>query len=111
MIGEAAAASGAEHGEAIGIEELLVARARAGGVEGRMLEQPDQLARGTARDRFGAVLHRAHRVGVGDRAWTHRPRDGGADGGTAAVSYRVMALGVAHIPYLGAAPSAWLGHG
>ena len=40
VIGELAAAAGLEDGKAVRAHQILRLRARAGGVEGRMLEQP-----------------------------------------------------------------------
>ena len=65
MIGEATAAAGLEHREAVRIEELGRVGAGAGGIKRRVLEQPDELARPTGADRLDPFLHRRHRQGVG----------------------------------------------
>ena len=73
VIGELPAASGVEHGKAP-VEEILRPRAGAGGVEGRVLEEPDELAFGAGRDGGGPRIHRGERLLVGDRRGRDPPR-------------------------------------
>ena len=66
VIGEAAAAARPIHWKAALIEQLARLGAGAGGVKGRVLEQPHAVAclpRGNRRD---AGIHDGERVGVGD---------------------------------------------
>src|SRR5690606_16563655 len=50
-----AAAAGAEDGEALRVEEVARVGARPGGVERRVLHQPDELGRGAGADRLTRV--------------------------------------------------------
>ena len=64
VIGELAAAPGRVHREAC-LDQLGGLGAGAGGVERRMLDQPDELARSAVGDRRGAGLHDRERGLVG----------------------------------------------
>ena len=75
VIGVAPAAPGRVDREALRIEQLGRVGAGAGGVERRMLEQPDQLARLAGADRRGARLHLGQRLGIGGQARRHPPFD------------------------------------
>ena len=63
VIGELAAAAGAMDRKA-GFDEVALLRAGSGGVKRRMLDQPDALGRGSARDRLGSRLHLSQSVGI-----------------------------------------------
>src|SRR6185437_14924290 len=67
VIGVLPAAAALKHREAAGLDEIAVARARAGGIERRMLEEPHELRRGARADGGNARLHRRDRrlVGLG----------------------------------------------
>ena len=75
VIGELAAASGAMDRKT-GFDEVAVLGARAGGVERRMLDEPDAFGRVAARDRLGARLHLRQRVGVLRQSRGDDPFDG-----------------------------------
>ena len=75
MIGVFAAAPGGEHREAVGLDQVLDAGAGAGGVERRVLDQPDHLAGGAASDRFGTRLHHGKRIRIGGEAGFDPPFD------------------------------------
>ena len=66
MIGELAAATALEHGEASGIEQVARLGRDAGGVERRMLEKPHQFAGPTFGDGDRARLHRGDGLRIGD---------------------------------------------
>jgi hypothetical protein len=74
VIGELAAAAGAMDRESR-FDQLLRLRRGAGGVKRRMLEEPDQFARFTARDCFGARVHGGKRCVVADALVAHAPFD------------------------------------
>jgi len=78
VIGELAAAAGAEDREPVGVEEVGVPRRDASGIEGWMLQQPDQLPGLAPGDRPGPGLHGRHRLGVVDLARRDRPAAGRA---------------------------------
>ena len=77
VIGELAAAPAAVDGQALRIEQVLGPRAGAGGVERRVLEQPDELGRAPVRDRRRAGLHDADGRVVVDGPIADGPLDGG----------------------------------
>jgi hypothetical protein len=58
VIGELPAATAPEHREASRIEQVGGLGRDAGGVERRVFQQPDQLARLAVGDRAGSGLHR-----------------------------------------------------
>ena len=68
VIGPLPAAAGGEGGEAAGVGQLLGPGRGAGGVERRVLDQPDQFGRGAGADGGDAVLHSGEGVGVGREA-------------------------------------------
>jgi hypothetical protein len=73
VIGVLAAAADLENGKTIRRDQVLRLGAGAGGVERRMLQQPDQLA-GPSRGDFGdARLHGDQRLGIPDEPRAHRP--------------------------------------
>ena len=74
VIGELAAAPGAKDREAR-VDQVAVLGAGAGGVERRMLEEPDALGRGSVRDRVGARFHLRQRVGVFGQSGRDDPFD------------------------------------
>ena len=74
VIGELAAASGGVDRKAR-VDQLLRPRRGAGGVERRVLEEPDQLARFAARDCFDARVHGGERSVVADAFVAHAPFD------------------------------------
>ena len=76
MVGELAAAAGAVHGKAGGVEEVALPGAGAGGVERRVLEEPDQLARGAGGDRLDAGGHDGGGRLVGHEPGRDEPFDG-----------------------------------
>jgi hypothetical protein len=67
VIGELSAATGRIDGKAIGREKIFLTCARARCVEGRVLEQPDELRLATGVDLLDPTLHESERVGVIDR--------------------------------------------
>ena len=67
VIGIAAAAAGPVHRQALRVEQVFVARAGPGGVERRVLEQPDELGSRAGADRRDPRLH------LLDRAARNRP--------------------------------------
>ena len=73
VIGPLPAAAGGEGGEAAGIGQLLRPGGGAGGVERRVLHQPDQFGRGAGADGGDAVLHAGHGIGVGGQALGDAP--------------------------------------
>ena len=75
VIGELAAASGAMDRKA-GFDEVAVLGARPGGVERRMLDEPDAFGRVSARDRLGARFHLREGVGVLRQSGGDDPFDG-----------------------------------
>ena len=79
VIGEAPAAPRPMHGEATRIEQLAFAGRGAGGVDGRVLEQPDELGFEPRSDLLRACLHGAHGGRVVDRARARGPLDHGGD--------------------------------
>ena len=66
VVGVLAAAPRAIDREAVGREQVLRPRRRAGGVERRMLDEPDELARRPGQHRLDPRLHRGHGLGVGN---------------------------------------------
>jgi hypothetical protein len=72
VIGELSAAPGLENGKAR-LNEVARLRAGACGVEGRMLEQPDKLARLAFRDRGSACLHHGECVVIGYEPFAYAP--------------------------------------
>ena len=77
VIGELAAAPAAEHREPSWIEQVGRLGGHAGGVERRMLQQPDHLAGLPIGDRPSARLHERLGVRVGHEPARPRPADGG----------------------------------
>ena len=80
VIGELAAAAGGVDRKAR-VDQLLRPRRRAGGVKGRVLQQPDQFVRFAARDRGGTRSHGGKRVVVVDQAVADPPFDRRRAGG------------------------------
>ena len=74
VIGELATASGLEHGKAC-VEQIAVLRARAGGVDGRMLHEPDEFAGLAVCDGSGTGLHERDGFGIGREAGRDAPLD------------------------------------
>ena len=66
VIGELAAAAGAEDRKAVGGDQIAFFCARAGGVERRVLDQPDLFRRLACGNCRGARLHRSDGIGVGE---------------------------------------------
>ena len=79
VIGVAPAAPGRDDGKAR-VEQVGGVGAGAGGVDRRVFEQPDQLARAARRDRRGARLHLGERLRIVGRAGVDAPFDVGGDG-------------------------------
>ena len=78
VISELAAAAGAEDGEPVGRDEVLVLGAGAGGIERRMLHQPDKLRR-LARGNCGSArFHGGDSLGVGEEPFRDDPLNGRA---------------------------------
>ena len=75
VIGELAAAAGAMNGKAPGVEEVGVTRARAGGVERRMLQEPHAFARLAGGNCGGSRLHLRHGFGIGHQPLAEPPFD------------------------------------
>src|SRR6516162_3950862 len=73
--GVAAATPGAMHRQPPRVEKLLVAGAGPGGIERRVLEQPDELGRGALADRRDAALHLVDSLPVIDRHVADSPLD------------------------------------
>src|SRR5262249_56032142 len=73
MIGEAPAASGLEHWEAVRRDQLGWICARAGRVEGRVLQQPDAFTRSSEGDCRGSLLHESDGLRIGDRSIPPHP--------------------------------------
>ena len=76
MIGHLAAAAGLEHGET-GFEHVGAVGAGAGGVERRVLDEPDQLRRRAGGDGRDARVHDGEGLGIGDRPVRDQPFDRG----------------------------------
>ena len=74
VIGELAAAAGGMHWKAR-LDQLVRPCRAAGGVKGRVLEQPDQLRRFALRDRCRARRHARERALVIDGGLAHQPLD------------------------------------
>ena len=64
--------------EEAGLQQVARLGRDAGSVEGRVFQQPDELARGPFGDRRGAGLHRRHGGGIVDVAFGYRPAGGSA---------------------------------
>ena len=75
VIGVLAAAAGDVHRKAVGRDEIRLPRRGAGGVERRVLQQPDELAGLPRGDRGGARLHHGERLLVGHERVGHAPVD------------------------------------
>ncbi len=73
VIGELAAAAALEHREAVGGDQVGGLGRHAGGVERRMLQQPDQLARRTVGDGGRTGLHGGNGCRVGHIPGRNRP--------------------------------------
>ena len=80
VIGPAAAAAGAVDRQTARVEQFLVARAGAGGIERRVLEEPDELGCRTGADRRDARLHLRDRRRVTNGGGARPPLDPGRFG-------------------------------
>ena len=80
VIGELAAAPGAIDGKAR-LDQVAVLGTGAGGVDGRMLQQPDLLSRQSFGDGGGARLHLGQGLGIGDRLVADLPFHRTVNGG------------------------------
>ena len=76
VVRELAAPPGAEHREPPWVQQVGGPGGNAGGVERRVLEQPDQFARLCARDRIRSRFHSALGVRVGHETGGDRPAGG-----------------------------------
>ncbi len=90
VIGELAAAAGAVDRKTR-LDQLLRPGGRAGRVKGRVLQQPNQLARLAARNRRRARRHRGKRVVVVDQAVAHAPFDRRRTGGGKQANCQIVA--------------------
>ena len=72
VVGHLPAAAALEHRETR-LDQLAGLGAGAGGVKGRVLEQPDQLALTSGRDGGGAGVHDGHSGFIGHRLVAHAP--------------------------------------
>ena len=77
VIGKLAAASDAMDGKAVGLAQIVVAGARARGVERRVLDQPDRLVGSTFGNRGGPRLHLRQGDGVVGQTFGCQPLNHG----------------------------------
>ncbi len=66
MVGVLAAPAGVEDGKAAGVQQVVGLGRDAGGVERRVLQQPDELAGAVLGDRLYPRLHGRQGVRIGD---------------------------------------------
>ncbi len=78
VIGVLSAAPGGEHGQALGIEQVLHPRRDAGGVQGGVFQQPDQFVARPVGDGGGVRLHGGDGGQVVDRLGGDGPSGGAA---------------------------------